>query len=264
VQAAFEIDWREVEANPPDRGVFVELARAACADKDRFGLNESEKKPIARLYWSPMTAKQVEGLYWRPVPPDKLTPCNELIEVLPIDEDSWYVVLVEPNQELTTVWRLHEQGKELYIPSIRKRIKTGRAGKNGHKVTRVIPKPMFPGYGLMRMTGIESYEDLKKVRGLRDLLRDENGKPIVLPHDAVLAILRKETQGRMEFIEENPHGRKRTAFKRGESVRVEAPGNVYDGILATIEKDDGRDRIKVFLGMAKIVHTLSADMVVAA
>jgi transcription antitermination factor NusG len=182
----------------------------------------------------------------------------------PIDEDFWYIVLVEPNQELTTVWRMHDEGKELYIPSIRKRVKTGRAGKNGHKVTRVIAKPMFPGYGLMRCTGIDSIEDLKSVRGFRDVIRDENNKPLTLVHDAVLAIFRKQSQEHLDFIQQHAKGKKRVAFKDGDKVRVEAPGNVYDGLLATIEKDDGKDRIKVFLGMAKIAHTLPAEMVVAA
>jgi transcription antitermination factor NusG len=273
VQTAFEIDWREVEVRPPDRGVFVELARATLSDKDRFGLNASEKKPFAKVYWNPHDYRS-DGLYWRPVPADNFVSREPITERPPIDEDDWYIVLVEPNQELTTVWRLHEEGKELYIPSIRKRVKTGRTGKNGTKVTRVIPKPMFPGYGLLRKTAKQdpgtdiktniSIEGLKATRGFREVLRDEKGDPVTLPHEAVLAIFRKESQERHEFVALHAKGKKRASFKSGDTVRVEAPGNVYDGLLATIEKDDGKDRIKVFLGMAKIAHTLPADMVVAA
>lgn len=248
-----EIRWREVETDPPDRGVFVELAH-----------EDGEKQPFARTYWD-RPPPNSRDLLWRPVPPDKLTPNNQSIEVLPIDEDDWYVVLVEPNQELRTVWRLHEQGKELYIPSIRRRVKTGRTGKNGHKVTRVIPKPMFPGYGLIRCTGYKKKDinKLLKVRGVRQVLRDQ-GKPIVLSHEAVLAIWRKESQERQEFIAQYAKGKKRAPFKAGDTVRVEAAGNVYDGLLATIEKDDGKDRIKVLFGMSKIPNSISAEMVVAA
>jgi transcription antitermination factor NusG len=263
VQAVFEIDWREVETMPPDRGVFVELARAACADKDRFGLNDSEKKPFAKVYWNPQGYK-LDGLYWRPTPADNLVSQEPITERPPIDEDYWYIVLVEPNQELPTVWRMHDEGKELYIPSVRKRVKTGRTGKNGHKVTRVIAKPMFPGYGLMRCTGIDSIEDLKSVRGFRDVIRDENYKPLTLVHDAVLAIFRKQSQEHMDFIAQHAKGKRRASFKAGDTVRVEAAGNVYDGLLATIEKDDGKDRIKVLFGMSKIPSSISAEMVVAA
>jgi transcription antitermination factor NusG len=259
VQTETKIRWREAETDPPDQGVFVELGRPDRA-------NEEEIKPLDRLYWFPQNWN-LTGLHWRPVPAENFLSCapTPTTERPPIDEDYWYVVLVEPNQELMTVWRLHEQGKELYIPSIRRRVKTGRTGKNGTKVTRVIPKPMFPGYGLIRCAGIKDKDinKLLKVRGVRQVLRDQ-GKPIVLPHEAVLAIFRKESQERHEFVALHAKGKKRAPFKGGDTVRVEAPGNVYDGLLATIEKDDGKDRIKVFLGMAKMRHELPADMVVAA
>lgn len=180
----------------------------------------------------------------------------------PIDEDYWFIVLVEPNQELTTTWRLHEQGRELYVPIIRRRVKTGRTGKNGQKVTRLIPKPMFPGYGFVRCTGIDDLGKLQDVRGVRDVLRHETS-PVVLPHEAVLAVFRKQTQKHLEFAQESISWRHRPKFKKGASVRVESPGNVYDGYLASIEKDDGKGRVSVLLGKMAIRHTLPADMVVA-
>src|ERR1700730_16053201 len=99
----------------------------------------------------------------------------------PIMESSWFVMLTEPQQDLTTVWRLHELGLEMFVPVIRKRVKTGRIGKNGHKVTRVIAKPMFPGYGFLRITGIRDYDAVKDVRGVRDFMLDVAGNPIQLP-----------------------------------------------------------------------------------
>jgi transcription antitermination factor NusG len=243
--------WRAAEDRAPDPGVFVELSR-------------DEDKVIDQVYWIPGSLR-LDGLFWRFGTPPNFLRVEPSTDRPPIDEDYWYVVLVEPNQELMTVWRLHEQGKELYIPSIRRRVKTGRTGKNGTKVTRVIPKPMFPGYGLIRCTGIKDKDinKLLKVRGVRQVLRDQ-GKPIVLPHEAVLAIFRKESQERHEFVALHAKGKKRAPFKAGDTVRIEAAGNVYDGLLATIEKDDGKDRIKVFLGMAKMKHEIDAGLVVAA
>lgn len=259
------VTWRQADEDPPAPGMFVEVARAASRDVDRFGLNESKKTPIDRVYWCAANYK-VDGLFWRPVPaPNFLGGASSVgpSEPLPIDEDFWYVVLCEPQQEVSTVWRLHEMGKELYIPIIRRRVKTGRTGRNGQKVTRILPRPMFPGYGLMRRTGITNINDLLAVRGVREVLRDQ-GTPIVLPHEAVLAIFRKQSQKHQDFVQENVSWRRRPKFKPGASVRVAAEGNVYEGLLASIEKDDGKGRIEILLGMAKIRHTLPADMVVAA
>src|SRR3954470_16530228 len=97
---------------------------------------------------------------------------QELVDPQPVAVEAvsapppWFVMLTEPQQDLTTVWRLHELGLELFVPVIRRRVKTGRTGKNGHKVTRVIAKPMFPGYGFLRTVGINDYRTVEDVRGV--------------------------------------------------------------------------------------------------
>src|ERR1700738_2990494 len=96
----------------------------------------------------------------------------------PIMESSWFVMLTEPQQDLTTVWRLHELGLEMFVPVIRRRVKTGRIGKNGHKVTRVIAKPMFPGYGFLRASGIGDHRAIEDVRGVSGFMRDISGEPV--------------------------------------------------------------------------------------
>jgi hypothetical protein len=68
----------------------------------------------------------------------------------PLVQSPWFVMLTEPQQDLTTVCRLHELGLEHYVPLLRRRVKTGRIGRNGQKVTRVIAKPTFPGYSFLR------------------------------------------------------------------------------------------------------------------
>jgi transcription antitermination factor NusG len=180
---------------------------------------------------------------------------------IPVDEDFWFVVLIEAQQEVGTIWRLHEHKRELFVPMIRRRVKTGRTGKNGQKVTRIIPRPMFPGYGLIRRSGITDINDLLAVRGVRELLRD-GGKPIVLAHNAVLAIFRKQSEKHLEFTQQSVRRRNQSSFKVGQSVRVAAEGNVYDGMLAKVDKVDGKGRVEILLGMIR--HTLPADMVAAA
>ncbi len=214
------IDWRDAETDAPLPGMYVALSR-------------DEIKEIERTYWNP-NAWNLEGLRWRPVPPPNFLGVGAKEPAAPrppIDEDFWYVVLIEPQQEVATMWRLHEYGRELFVPVIRRRIPTGRKGKNGHRVTRIIPRPMFPGYGMVRKTGITDLNELLDVRGVRQVLRDD-GRPIVLPHDAVLAIFRKQSEKHLEFMQQNVGRRKRPMFKPGDAVRVASEGSVYDGMLA--------------------------------
>lgn len=173
----------------------------------------------------------------------------------------WYVMLTEPQQDLTTVWRLHELGLELFVPVLRRRVKTGRTGKNGHKVTRVIAKPMFPGYGFLRMVGVNDYRTVENVRGVRGFMLDIKGNPVKLPHAAVIAVFRKQMEEQRMWLAESG-GRPGVAWKRGDQVRVDADGGAYAGLVAIVDRIDTKGRIEVLLGMIR--HTLPADMVVAA
>lgn len=179
----------------------------------------------------------------------------------PTIDAPWFVMLTEPQQDIPTVWRLHEMGLEMFVPVIRRRVKTGRLGKNGHKVTRVIAKPMFPGYGFLRMVGVTDYEEIKNVRGVRNFMLDIRGEPVRLPHNAVIAVFRKQMQEQQEWLQ-SAGGRRGSIWKRGDVVRIDAEGGAYAGLLAKVDKIDSKGRIEVLLGMIR--HTLPADMVVAA
>ncbi len=177
----------------------------------------------------------------------------------PIPPASWFVMLTEPQQDLTTVWRLHELGLELYVPVIRRRVKTGRVGRNGQKVTRVIAKPMFPGYGFLRDVGA-SLSVVLATRGIRDFMRNERGGPVLLPHQAVMAVFGKQMQEHQEWLQA-AGARRGARWKRGDQVRIDQDGGAYAGLVATVDKIGGKGRIEVLLGMIR--HTLPADMVVA-
>jgi hypothetical protein len=176
-------------------------------------------------------------------------------------ESPWFVMLTEPQQDLMTVWRLHKLGLEMFVPVIRKRIKTGRIGKNGHKITRVIAKPMFPGYGFLRTIGIGDYGEIEEIRGVRAFMRDVLGNPVQLPHIAVLAVFKRQLQEHQIWLKE-VGGRRGSAWKRGDKVRVDQDGGAYAGLIATINKIDSKGRIEILLGMIRT--SLPADMVVAA
>jgi transcription antitermination factor NusG len=178
----------------------------------------------------------------------------------PITDAPWFVVLTQPQQDITTVWRLHELGLEMFVPVIRRRVKTGRIGRNGHKVTRVIAKPMFPGYGFLRMTD-DDVDAVKATRGVRDFMRNERSQFVTLPHRAVQAVFRKQMEEHHIWLQE-ARSRGASHWKRGDQVRVDQDGGAYAGLIATVDKIDSKGRIQVLLGMIR--HTLPADMVVAA
>jgi transcription antitermination factor NusG len=176
----------------------------------------------------------------------------------PIVEAPWYVMLTEPQQDLTTVWRLHELGLEMFVPVIRKRVKTGRIGKNNHKVTRIIAKPMFPGYGFLRMSE-RDLDAVRATRGVRDFLRNERNQFVTLPHAAVVAVFKKQMEEQQKWIEETGE-RRVSSWKRGDKVRIDE--GAYSGFVAVVDKIDSKGRIEILLGMIR--HKLPADMVVAA
>lgn len=176
-------------------------------------------------------------------------------------ESDWYIVLTQPQQEITTVWRLHELGLELYTPIIRERRPTQKRDRNGQKICVLRPKPMFPGYGFVRVTGA-SIAEVEATRGVSRIFRELNtGEPYFLSHAAVMAVFAKQHTEHQAFMQSK--GGRVSVWKPGDQVRVDE-GSVYSGFVAEIEKMVGKDRVSVLLGMAKIRHTLPADMVVAA
>jgi transcription antitermination factor NusG len=179
----------------------------------------------------------------------------------PLDTTPWFVMLTEPQQDLNTVWRLHELGLELFVPVLRRRVKTGRIGRHGHKLTRVIAKPMFPGYGFLRAVGIDDHTKVEDVRGVRDFMRRPDGDPVVLPHQAVMAVLQKQLQEHQDWLRTSG-ARRGPKWKRGDMVRVDVDGGAYAGLVAIVDKIDIKGRLEVLFGMIR--HTLPADMVVAA
>lgn len=160
---------------------------------------------------------------------------------------------------------MHELGLELFTPVVRRRVKTGRLGKRGHQVTRVIAKPMFPGYGFIRDTAIDIDQLCETTRGVRGYLRicqPGHHEPVAarLPDAAVQAVFAKQIQEQQTWLKETG-GRYGGNFKKGDRVRVDE-GSAYTGLMATIDHIDSKGRIELLFGMIR--HTLPADMVIAA
>lgn len=174
-------------------------------------------------------------------------------------ESDWYIVLTQPQQEIVTVWRMHELGLELYTPIVRERRPTQKRYKNGQRVCVLRPKPMFPGYGFVRAMGA-SISEVEDVRGVSKVFRDPiTREPYMLPHAAVMAVFAKQHAEHQEFI--RAKGGRVSKFKPGDMVRIDE-GSVYSGLLAKIEKVDTNGRYQILLGMIR--HSLPAEMVVAA
>jgi transcription antitermination factor NusG len=173
--------------------------------------------------------------------------------------EPWYVVLTGSQQEITTVWRLHLLGIEMFTPVLRRRIRTGRVHR-GRQITRLVVRPMFPSYGFVRQ-GDADTDAILGVHGVRDFLRNERDDPVTLPHEAVLAIYDKQQQELDEFITASRRGRYFASnLKPGQSVRVD-DGGIYSGLVASVDRVDARGRVEVLFGMIR--HTLPIDMVAA-
>jgi len=186
---------------------------------------------------------------------------TELNDPQPI-ELPWYVVLTAPQQDIPTVWRMHREGLEMYVPLLRKRVKTGRV-HNGVKLTRVIARPMFPGYGFLRQTDPLRVPDISGIRGVRDYYRDPSDSKLrLLSHAAVMAVRDKERDEHTSWLASARRGRRYVPFKRGDAVRIDAEGSVYAGLIGQIDKIDSSGRIKILFG--NLVHKVPADMVVMA
>jgi hypothetical protein len=171
----------------------------------------------------------------------------------------WFVVMLGAQQELTTVWRLHVLGLEMFTPVLRRRIPTGRVHR-GKQLTRLVVRPMFPSYGFIRKTEDRDVDTVLGVNGVRDFLRNERDELAILPHQAVIAIYNKQQEELEDFIETSRR-RRRFASKLhlGQRVRVE-DGGAYSGLVAPVDRIDASGRIQVLLGMIR--HSLPADMVV--
>jgi len=175
-------------------------------------------------------------------------------------ETPWFVMLTEPQQDLTTVWRLHELGLELFVPVLRRRINTGRI-HNRIKITRIAAKPMFPGYGFLRNIGID-HRRIEDVRGVRGFLRNERNNPVQLPDQVIQTIFQCQNQELQKWLEAQRHGRSFSHWKQGDRVRIDLDGSAYAGLLATIDAIDSHGRIEVLFGMIRTI--MPPDMVIAA
>lgn len=174
----------------------------------------------------------------------------------------WYIVLTEPQQEISTVWRMHELGLELYTPIIRVKRSTLKKDRHGRKIVVVRPKPMFPGYAFLRTNELFDLGKIEGVRGIRGFMLTGTGLErcaVRLPEQAVMAVFAKQHSEHQEFM--RSIGGRVSPFKRGDMVRVDE-GSVYSGLVAEIEKIDAKGRLEILFGMIR--HTLPADMVVAA
>lgn len=128
-----EIVWRSVEDDPPAPGCFVELS---CDE------NVKPDDAIDRGYWFPRKWVH-EGLFC-PMPATiggftAIVPASPVIQ----DEGRWYVILTEPQQEITPVWRMHELGLELYVPFVREKRSTNKKDKHGRKIVVLKPRREF-------------------------------------------------------------------------------------------------------------------------
>jgi transcriptional antiterminator RfaH len=148
----------------------------------------------------------------------------------------WYIMLVEPQREVTACAGLVGRRVQAYGPTFYKRLV-----RRGRKVE--VQRPLFPGYIFARLVeGVDDFSLPKRVAGVRDYMRFY-GVPCVLPDGMVEAIRSREAS---EYERYSRAGTK-APFEEGEVVRVaEGP---FAGFCADVFSLDDNGRVAALVNI---------------
>jgi transcriptional antiterminator NusG len=153
-----------------------------------------------------------------------------------VDQAKWFILLTEPQREVTAIAGLVARRIKAYGP-----VEHRRVVRRGRKLE--IEAPLFPGYVFARMTeGVDDFGLPKRVAGVRDYLRF-NGVPCAIPLPLIEAIEQREN---LE-LERFQRRQDAASFAVGENVRVaEGP---FARFAAEVFKLDPKGRIEVLVNI---------------
>lgn len=154
-----------------------------------------------------------------------------------LDRPNWFILLTEPQREVTAVHGLKERRVEAYGPSVLKRIV-----RRGRKLE--VQRPLFPGYIFAKLVeGVDDFGLPKRVAGVRGYLCFE-GLPCAIQEGAINAIKAREE------VESDRFRRivlGKYEFAVNESVRV-ADGP-FSGFAATVFSLDPKGAISALVDL---------------
>lgn len=167
------------------------------------------------------------------------------------ETERWFVILTEPQREVTAAAGLVSRRFEAFGPSVYSKQVVKRQGRemkdeHGRKIYRKVERPMFPGYIFAKFArGAERFEDARKVSGVREFLKIE-GVPATLPTVLIDAI-RREEEKQLSVYEESikPVGALVIPFVQGGPAKIE--DGPYDGWVGQMVKLKKNGRITMLL-----------------
>jgi transcription antitermination factor NusG len=169
--------------------------------------------------------------------------------------ESWHILCVEPNREVTAHAHLVGRRFRVYLPMVQRKQYPTTHRKPSAKPVRSMP--MFRGYCFARFDPAQSLSDhsvypqfknrsgnvLQRVRsttGVRGLLTI-NGQFATLSEAAITGILELEQQ----LAEQRKL--KPASFVPGQMVRTTDSDDLYAGLLGIVERVDKQDRVVLSL-----------------
>lgn len=167
--------------------------------------------------------------------------------------ETWHIALTIPQSDNFAAKSLSHRGYHVYRPIFPKPI---RHFRNGPNKTRIVIRPLFPGYVFVSDPNHQGWGRLDKCPGLRpvdNLLKapgpiGSHNEPtefryIIVPDHVMTRIRAKEQElCTQKLTLATSHG-----FKIGQQVRIEE--GPFTGFLAQIEALDDHERIGLLMSM---------------
>lgn len=141
----------------------------------------------------------------------------------------WHILTIEPRREFTVAASLAGSGVTIYLPTYQVRVGAGR-------LTRLIDRPLFPGYLFARMASGASWRAVHSAAGYSGYLRC--GEYPATLSEAAIVLVRK--------VEEEMAAKakvRESRFQRGDEVVIDEDKNPWMGLHGIVEKLDKTDRV---------------------
>lgn len=141
--------------------------------------------------------------------------------------ENWFLAYTKPRSEDHVAYRLIDAGFEILNPKINERKYYRR------KITDVIT-PLFPSYLFVKFDRIRDYHLIKYTRGIKCVLRNDDG-PAPVPEPVIASIMNRMEHGVVSI---------KTHFTPGQTVRVK--GGPFEGLEAVFEREmNGIERVSI-------------------
>lgn len=143
---------------------------------------------------------------------------------------NWFLVYTKPHNEDSVAGRLCNAGFEVLNPKLKER-------KYYRRKLVEMTSPLFPCYIFVKFDRLKDYHLMKYTRGVRFVLKDENG-PAAIKDEIISSIVNRMENGVITI--------KAGRFKPGDAVIVK--GGHLEGFEAVFEKEmKGIERVSILL-----------------